>query len=97
MTLVNGQAATDGEGAKRFLGGIGEERFEKLVKTGVIRKLGRDWYLYEDLIQGLETLRQKRDVGATIELHVVQDSTHRRRTRKSQVEGGKVEYRTPLD
>ena len=60
LLLVNGQVATDREGAKRFLGDISDDRFDAVVKTCGLVRLGRDWYAYTDLAQAVDVLRARR-------------------------------------
>lgn len=96
LIIIDGQVATDTEGARKFLGNIGEPRFQELVKKNIIRKLGRDWYFYGDLLLALESLRKLRDGGETI-IHVLPNAQNRSRKRRGANQGEAVEYRTPLD
>lgn len=58
--IVNGRIATDTEGAREFLGLVGEHHdWRWAQEKGSIKKLGNGWYSYRALADYVET-KEKR-------------------------------------
>lgn len=86
----------NGDEARRFLGGIGVERFNAWVRTGKIKKAARDWYLYEDLVAFANSMR-----GATstpdLEVVDITDALPNPKPVKRAKKGQGGLYLTPAD
>lgn len=97
LLIVDGRVATDRRGAKQFLGGISDERFDNLRRTSGLAALGRDWYTYSDLVDAVNCLRSKASAEhATRPILGDSDdekSQKAKRTRKC----ANTIYRTPTD
>lgn len=62
QTFAKPPIGTNAEGAARYLG-ISLNRFYELTSSGLIQRLGKDWFSYDDLNAGMELIRQRRDNG----------------------------------
>lgn len=54
-------ATTDREEAKRYLGGISEDRFQKLSARRIIQSIGHSWWAYTDLDKAIVAMQIERD------------------------------------